>query len=538
MKNGSYTRLLACFAAFIMLVSVISGCSTTPNVTQTTTSTDQTTTVADVPTKPASWISDQPLKISWLFSDNASCPYSPNWLVVQQIKKLTNVDVQFQVVPSTDYATKEKLLLNSGDVPDIFSQGSGNESEFMLNGIVVPISDYMDKLPNLSNRISTLKLQSQIENLSMIDGKSYTLPKIEESPMFQCGVAIRLDILSKYNLEVPKTYDDLYDIMMVMKQNDPSSLPLTMFWGLPMVIDFMQPSWGFRLVTGSDNVYYDWDKSSYEASATSPKLQSLLQYLNKCNKDGLFDPEIFTQDLDQWTQKMVSEKSFITFCWSDQLPSINAAGQKNNPDFNLENVLPLSQSSSSDPYSLEIAQVNLGWGIPAADTKKPYFDDLLKFIDWFLYSDEGAMLTNWGVEGQTYSVVDGKNAFSSELLSAANGSSKQAQIQYGLFHNQFIGVMLRDRDLEYVGPKAAVITQQMNDAGMFKAPAPAPKFNVDESEQISLQSAPIKDYVDKSMQAFVQGSMDPTNDWDSFVKAVQDKGIQKIVDLYNSALKR
>jgi putative aldouronate transport system substrate-binding protein len=322
----------------------------------------------------------------------------------------------------------------------------------------------------------------------------------------------------------------------VMKEKDPNCLPLTMFWGIDWVLNFMDPTWQFHHATGASNIYYDWDSKKYESAAQSPKFQAELAYLNKLYAEGLMDPEIFTNDLDQWTQKVVTGKSLVTFCWSDQLDSINSAGKKTNPDFDLENVLPLSVDNSKQTFVQEAGHVQLGWGVPATETKKPIFNDLLKFLDWFFYSPEGTLLENWGVEGVSYVVKDGANTFTDELLKAPNGATKQHQISFGLNNDNFSSFVTKDRDMAYIGPKAADITQKMIDAKMFISTPPVAKLSVDDSEQVSLLSAPIKDYVDKSIQSFIQGKTDPTKDWDSYSQQVEAKNIKSILDIYNNAL--
>ena len=530
--------LLVCCAAIIMLVT---GCNNT--ATQTTSdsstnvqqATEPASTTEPISDEPESWISDEPIEITWIYQDNASFPYNKDWLALTEIKERTNVDIQFILVASSDYETKKNILVNSGDIPDVFLY-SDTDKEYMLGGLILPISDYLDKLPNFSNRISSMNLDKELENYVLDDGKYYVLPWIDEVPVYSKGLAVRLDVLEENNLAAPETYEELFNDMVIMKQNNPDTLPMTAFWGLEYVLNFMEPSWTFHWKTGNDNVYYDWDTGQYESSATSSQMQALLIYLNRCYEEGLFDPEIFTQDLDQWTQKLVTSTSMVTFCWADQLASINSAGQSENPDFNFQNIVP-PKADSDSPVPIQAASPITGsFCISNSIKDEPYFDNILKFIDWLFYSDEGVLLTGWGVEDVSYVVADGKKDFTEALYSSPSGASKQAQIEFGLYNFNIQGFKAKDRILASIGPVAAGITEDMIAANMFGPKSPMPTFTMDESEEVSLLSAPIMDYVTVSAQAFVQGTMDPVDDWDAFVAEVESMHIKDIVDMYNAAL--
>ena len=54
-------------------------------------------------------------KISILFSEGASAPFKKDWLIVDEIEKRQNVELDIQVVPASDYASKRSIVLASQD---------------------------------------------------------------------------------------------------------------------------------------------------------------------------------------------------------------------------------------------------------------------------------------------------------------------------------------------------------------------------------------------------------------------------------------
>ena len=49
--------------------------------------------------------------------------------------------------------------------------------------------------------------------------------------------------------------------------------------------------------------------------------------------------------------------------------------------------------------------------------------ETVKWLDWH-YSEEATTLYNWGIEGQSYEVVDGKKQFTDLILNNPDGLSK------------------------------------------------------------------------------------------------------------------
>ncbi|MCL2059617.1 MAG: extracellular solute-binding protein [Oscillospiraceae bacterium] len=549
--------IIAFVMAFVMCVTAF-GCSPQPSGQNTTaaaaastttqsaaaaTQAATTATTAAATTTAAAaaaqetgdaWISDEPLTFTILYPDNPSFPHKNDWLLLTELKARTNVSLDFMVVPQTDFRTKQMLMLNASEWPDMY-MSRGDDSEFAINGVLLPISDHMDLLPNFTRRLEERDLEADLNNLRELDGKLYSLPGIFEAGAFSAGLAIRLDLLEKYGLDVPTDFEQLYDNMKVFKENDPQSMPIIMFWGIAQVIAFMGRSWHFEILTGNDNVYYDRDTKQYEASATSPKFKSLLEYLHKTYAEGLMDPELFTVDLDQWAQKLITGRSTVTWCWGDQLPSINSPGEENTAGFKLDNVVPLKATADSPLPLQNTSYADNMFVIPSAIEKRPYFNDMMRFLDWWCYSEEGSLLGNWGVEGKTYLVENGNYVFTPELLNSPNGAPKQSQMDFGLYA-YLTAYRRKDRFYEYIGPEAAVITAQMDAMNLFVASPPRAKMTIDDKEDAGMISAPIKDYVDKSIEAFVTGSMSLETDWDGYVSNIESQGIQKLVDIYNASI--
>jgi putative aldouronate transport system substrate-binding protein len=240
-----------------------------------------------------------PIAFSAFYSDNATLPFKHDWLTVTEVQKRVNAKVEFEVIPIVDYQTKVSLALNTGtNAPDVilYQSTKGENAALSLNGAIVPISDYEAWTPNFNARVKEFGLEDDVDALKLKDGKRYYLPALFDVPFYDGGLILREDLLKKYNLAPPKTFEDLYQVLKVFKQHDPSSYPLTILAGPRVLYRMTMPSWGISLgknsSSGSNTLSWDYANKRYFAGAISEQYKSYITYLRKLYAEGLLDPEM------------------------------------------------------------------------------------------------------------------------------------------------------------------------------------------------------------------------------------------------------
>ena len=98
--------------------------------------------------------------ISMLYADNANYPLDENWEVWDIIEEHAGVTFDIQPVPESDYEAKKQLVFNSGDIPDIVTKTFAS-SEDAMAGLLLPISDYVDEMPNFKKFIEETGMDNQ-----------------------------------------------------------------------------------------------------------------------------------------------------------------------------------------------------------------------------------------------------------------------------------------------------------------------------------------------------------------------------------------
>lgn len=99
--------------------------------------------------------------ISMMYCDGANEPYQKDWPVFEWIKEAAGVTLDMTIVPTSDYVAKRELIFNSGEIPDIVAHTFATSTD-VASGILLPISDYEDQMPNYQAFIEKYDLRDEI----------------------------------------------------------------------------------------------------------------------------------------------------------------------------------------------------------------------------------------------------------------------------------------------------------------------------------------------------------------------------------------
>jgi len=475
------------------------------------------------------------ITLSWLFPDNPHFPLRDGWVVPREIRDRWNIEFDFMTVPSADHVSRRGVLLATGQGPDMVIVPD-RHSEFALNNMFLPINQYLHLMPNLSALLE--QFPEDAANLYELDGNLYLLPLVFHDGVFDTGLAIRMDILDELNLDTPTTVNELFYVLLAMQEAYPGSTPFTGFIPFNNTMVFLGRSFDFHHRWGGFPVNFNYDTGLYESAVTHYRYREMLRFLNRLYRYNLLDPEFLTQDSDPWTPKLATGSSFASFCWTDQLPAIIYTGQQEvRPEFYMDILFPLNSETAN--WTMIHRHLAPFMTLNSRLADHPQIDRIMAFFDWWFYSEEGMILSNWGVEGETfYMGPDGYRVFTQRLLDSPAGPARQAQIDYGLFISTFMGTWGTERYGVYAGPTATEYAARLNEMGRFHPGPPSPLLDQDDMETMAELNAPILDIVDRARAAFILGDMCIEDDWDSYVADIYSRGIQTIVDMHNRGIGR
>lgn len=485
---------------------------------------------------------DSATKISILYMDNANSPYKNDWLILKEIAKQKNVELDLQVVPGADYDQKRSMLFASGELPDVIVNAwPNNISQYAQNGMLLPVSDYLDKLPHLKKIITDWDLKSTVEDISEKDGKFYVLPYMNKSLGGTECFGIREDIFEKNNIPEPQTYEELHQAMKKLRAIYPNSLGTGELYLGKKMMSYIAEAFGTNGGYSLPNCYsYDFDKKEWYFAPTSDKYRELITYMRSMYDDGCLDPEAFTQDGTQYNQKVINEQYFVfPINGPQEAKSLTRKLAANGKaDAKVKALYPLAGPTGI--RSVKPSSKNQGGlAINAKLEKRKDLDKVLDFFDWFYYSEEGAMLATIGVEGVTYDKKDGKCVLKPEIVTPENPEgTKSLEKDYGLSHEGLKSLapdVLSDDIRSLLADKDQfAFAQYIKDNKMTTPDDPIIKFSTEQSEKTKLLITTLNDYTGQMMMRFIFGQ-ESTDNWDNYINECKKKGSDELMKIVNQA---
>lgn len=519
-------KVLLKLASISLLASMLMGVSGCSN--STSSKSDGVVKLSEAPKNNT--VSDKPVTFTMLYSGE----FNQNYKCLQKMKELTNVTLDVQAVPDSDYNTKSKLLMNTDQMPDIISKTSA-DPELALNGKLLAISDYFDQMPNFMNFIKKNNLQSLIDNAKLADGKVYQLPiNTKEQKISSKQIFMRTDIFKKNGLAIPTTYDELYESCKKLKQKYPDIYPIQVVYGIDNLLDMMAPAfntsagWG----QGRNGFHYDEAKDEWVYGPATSEYKTMIQYLNKLYSEGLIDKEFTSMDANLYSQKVSNGEAFVLMAeWLGCEVTANSAGKKSNPDFNMQPVYPL-KTANGKALLARLSNSTQTAVIPASVKNKPYFSEFIRWLDW-MYSYEGADLFSWGIEGETYKVENGEKKYLDTVKTPNNPNGAiDAQKEYGTANNCLTFVYPYNQEKACMLPQYEELHKKEIENNCIPLPEPALRLGLDDTEEEKLVALALTDYKNQMIEKFVMGS-ESFDNWDSFVQECNNKGAIKLKELYN-----
>ena len=480
---------------------------------------------------------DEAMKVSILFSDNAGSPYNANWALIKEVEKLKNVKLDVQVVPASDYAAKKSIVMQSGEIPDLLTNTWANQvHQYAQQGLLLPVSDYIDKMPNLKKYLEYIDDEAAIDDICEADGKFYVLPAFEKHPVGTNTFAIRKDIFDQNNIKVPETYDELFDALVELKKIYPDSLGIGDLYNGKLLMSFVASSFGtkggYSLPFGYS---YNYDTKEWYFAPTSEQYKTLLGYMNKLYNAGCIDPEGFTQDSALFKQKVLTNKYFVVPVFGygscvDYNKELKEAGFE-NADFEL--IYPMA-GPEGIRKGKPTSKYGGGLAISSTVAKRKDFDKFLEFIDWMYYSEEAAILTTAGIEGVTYTKSGDEYIFNEDIITVANkNGTKSLSKDFGVGINgikTLTDYKPESVERSLVEEKELEFKQNMIDQNWVDKDDPGLKFSEEQNEKVQLLYTGLNDYTESMIVKFIYGE-ESFDNWQNFVDKCKQLGSDELIEI-------
>ena len=354
------------------------------------------------------------LNEDWDFTDD----------VAKKITELTGVTLEI-THPVAGDAQAIPLMIASGEYPDLI-YAKGDTGKLIDAGAIIKLDDMIEeKGDNLKALYG-----DQLDRLraSADDPSIYTVGTYGVSAeVYEPGGTLQVqhDVLKDAGYPEINT---IYEYEELIK-NYIAENPTTEDGQQRIGLSLMASDWRWLITTGNiasaalgipDDGQFKVDDETGETTYkfTLPEIKEYFQWLNHMNDIGLLDPESFTQKEDTYKAKISSGRvvglSDAAWDYSDAEKTLLSEGKAGSTYARLA----VTVSDEYKDQSLKDYGFGGGWGIAISESCENK-ERAFEFLDW-MASDEAQVLLNWGIEGEHYTIEDGKRVVLPEVQEQKN----------------------------------------------------------------------------------------------------------------------
>lgn len=464
-------------------------------------------------------------------------------LQTKLLKDKFNITIKWEDYPSKDWNTKMDLLFASNEQPDFFPglRQENRVSEWANSGYLKPFTadELNKKLPNYMKAWTKDGWKEAYDALKNANGSLNFLPSARPDVVAQSWV-YRKDVFDELGLTLPKTTDDLYKVLKAYKDKT-GKVPIP-YGGT----DMWAVSWAFLAydmpeLSMRDLSYIDPKTNKFVpyAFSNAATMRPMLIYLNKLYKEGLLWKESFTATKQQYTALQAKGDGLMLWGYPGQLSSYNSTYKAAVPNVNWQwsKDMITADASKGTAYKREPSYKAWGPGFSASISNEKR-ERMIKFLDW-CSTEEGQTFNNFGKEGVTYEVKDGKPALLDKMQTPSNPKG-QTLGQYGV-QDGFLFVS-KIRNEQYGGGivNESVAKEFTTKKGYYAFTAPVINYTEDEQKKLVDPTTRINDVRDQYLVRFVMGNLDPNNDkdWNSYMDALNKAGLKDFEKIRTDAYNR
>lgn len=439
-------KIGAVLLAVTMLAGILGGCGNKSTTSPADTDTGNTVTTSgtaegagDTDNAPSN--NGEVVELTFFNADgNQEDPWTDS--VAQAITEKTGVKLKTTYpIGGNDQSEAVALMIAEQKYPDlIFAKGSANN--LIEADALIDMSDLIEEYgPNIKKLYGDEfgKLRQSADDPAIYQLSAYA---VGGEKYKDCGSAqIQWDVIKANDYKIPETLDEFETMIKEYIASSPKTED-----GLDRIgITLSTADWHWMITLGNpagaiadgapDNGQWIVDENNQAMyKFRSEKEREYFRWLCRMYNEGILDPEFATQTHEDYIAKIASGRVVALFDkdwdYQDGEKVLKADGKLGATYCGL----PLTMDKDTKSPVLMYQGLTTGTGIAisssCADPVKA-----IQYID-FLCSDEGQVLTHWGVEDVNYFIDESGHRFRTDEEIEASQNDKDYQKNTGVgFHN-------------------------------------------------------------------------------------------------------
>ena len=361
--------------------------------------------------------SDEPLELTAHIHWGNVYVLSDDWTVTNEAAKMTNISLKGTASPmETDSTEAFNLMIAGQDIPDIVGGNRDLINQYGMEGAFMPLNDLIEEYAPDFKKI--LDENPDIKGaITAADGNIYQIPFVYESLVSEAWF-VRQDWLDAVGMEAPTTVDELHDVLTAFVNEDPNGNgqkdEVGYFTRLTNTDNVLK---GLLSLFGIQDAWHTDEEGNVGVGLYSEEYKEAIKSVSQWYAEGLIDPEIFTRGSNARDILFPENNGGVIHDWIPSTTGYNEKLQESVPGFKVVGILPPTDVNG-DQWEVE-ARARLsgaGWAI-GANNEHP--EETMKYMN-FWWTEAGRRLQTYGVEGDTYTMVDGEPVYTDKVLNATN----------------------------------------------------------------------------------------------------------------------
>lgn len=476
-----------------------------------------------------------------------------NCYYTQQQIEQTNITIDYEwYSPDTaeDAVQKTSMAIASGEIPDFMivdrSQLALLAKTDLINKDLEPLWDAYAS--DTVKSWTTAEGPDAWESLRY-DGKIIGLPNIGGSVDQGEMIWIRKDWLDNLNLDIPTTMDELYDVMLAFKNNDPDGNGKDDTIGMTLHKDFFTgPGTGDALgIFNSFGAYPKiWvpsaDGSSIEYGSVTEGAKDALSWMARAYADGLIEQDFSSMDSNKAAEASVSGRSGVQWgaMWNHMWPLQSTVDNNNDAEWIAIPVLAAHEGETAQP------QCNVGINqIFVISSKCEHPEAVIKLLnfwaetqllpkeemDKYMLPDESGTMNfpQHYVMAKTWNPLKNLEAHYHVCEALESGDASSLSGEETGYYNDCVAFMEGDASkagsYKTFGPGNSsynvIDTYYTNDLYMFN------KFTTADTPAMQQKQSTVDDKIIEFYTQVIMG-IKSVDDWDTFMGEVNNLGLRDI----------
>lgn len=475
----------------------------------------------------------------WKNNVNMAVKNEKDMACYQKMAEKTGVKIEMIHPVAGQRKEQFNIMIASQELPDIIIGFDGLYSGGLIKGyddnLIYDLAELMPlNAPNLNKLYEAfpkLKMEASDDQ-----GHIFTAPMIRGDNLVRTyrGLIIRKDYLDKFHLEVPETIDDWHEMLTTFKQNG-IDIPFT------TTASFLKTE-AFIGAYGIDQKFFLKDgKAAY--GPYEEQYKEYVKTMAKWYSEGLIDSEITGNDTKTMDAKVMSSGAgAFVGTTGNQIGGYLSEMQAQNPSFDLV-AAPYPGLKKGEPGIIiqrdPLVQPELGASVTKA-CQNP--EVAMAFLD-YAYGKDGHMLFNFGVEGESYEMVDGVPKYTDVVMNNPDGLSvAKAGSLYAVAFTS--GPLVQDKYYaqQFYGrpqqQEAGRVWSKDVDKYNEKNPVLLGTLSPEEAQEVSPKLNEITTYANEQFAKWLTGQGDVETEFEEYRNTLRKLGIEQVLEYYQAAYDR